>query len=173
MNTIKRSHFRWTVNELIQLQREYELLEMSIQQIAKIHKRSVRAILCRLEQEYFIENWEQAKGYSEFFELNDDIKDSTEKYTLPISPSMSLQEEEQEEQEESIECDDESTSTTISDLESIRSNKKDEIDNRLFNLEKSFSYLSNIVKQLFEKKVTKDVKPKLQTLRKQHVDRCC
>jgi len=170
MTTIKRSHFRWTVNELIQLQREYELLEMSIQEIAKIHKRSVRAILCRLEQEYFIENWEQAKGYSEFVELNDDIDVSTKKDTLTISTAMSLQEEEQE---ESIECDDESTSTKTSDLESIRSNKKHEIDNRLFNLEKSFSYLSNMVKQLFEKKVTRDVKPKLQSLRKQHLDRSC
>uniref|UniRef100_A0A6C0DGV5 Uncharacterized protein n=1 Tax=viral metagenome TaxID=1070528 RepID=A0A6C0DGV5_9ZZZZ len=168
MNTIKRSHCRWTVNELIQLQREYELLEMSIQQIAKIHKRSVRAILCRLEQEYFIENWEQARGFSELIELNDDIKVSIEKDTQTMSPSMSLQEEEQEEEQE-----DESISTTSSDSESITSNKKDEIDNRLFNLEKSFSYLSNMVKQLFEKKVTRDVKPKLQSLRKQHLDRCC
>jgi len=40
-------------------------------------------------------------------------------------------------------------------------------------LEKSFSYLSNMVKQLFEQKVTTNVKPKLQALRKQQVDRSC
>jgi hypothetical protein len=47
---------KWTTNEILSLQREYELLELSIPEIADRHKRSVMSILCKLEYEGFIEN---------------------------------------------------------------------------------------------------------------------
>ena len=64
MNDFHRNGNKWTVNELLSLQREYELLEMDIQQIALKHKRSVRAILFRLETEGFIDCWNDARGYA-------------------------------------------------------------------------------------------------------------
>ena len=68
---IKRHYFKWNINEIIQLQREYELLELSIQEIAKLHCRSVRAILCKLQQEDFIKHWEDTKGYEEYMNSDD------------------------------------------------------------------------------------------------------
>ena len=62
----KRHYNKWNINELIRLQREYELLELSIQEISKTHERTIRSILCRLEKECFIENWEEARGFNEF-----------------------------------------------------------------------------------------------------------
>jgi hypothetical protein len=62
----KRHFFKWNINELIALQREYELLELSIQEIANRHKRSVNAILCRLEKEDFIRSWCDAKGFDNY-----------------------------------------------------------------------------------------------------------
>ena len=59
---IKRNGNKWTINELLALQREYELLEWSVQQIADKHKRSVEAILFKLESEEFISCWENARG---------------------------------------------------------------------------------------------------------------
>jgi hypothetical protein len=47
---------KWTTTEILSLQREYELLELSIPEIASRHKRSVMSILCKLECEGFIEN---------------------------------------------------------------------------------------------------------------------
>ena len=47
---------KWTTNEILSLQREYELLQLSIPEIASRHKRSVMSILCKLECEGFIEN---------------------------------------------------------------------------------------------------------------------
>jgi hypothetical protein len=64
MNDFHRNGNKWTVNELLSLQREYELLELDIQQIAVKHKRSIRAILFRLETEGFIDSWHDARGYS-------------------------------------------------------------------------------------------------------------
>ena len=61
-----RHNFKWNVNELLSLQREYELLEMTIQDIADRHERTVDAILYRLCQEGFIESWVDARGYQEY-----------------------------------------------------------------------------------------------------------
>jgi len=61
-----RHNFKWNVNELLSLQREYELLEMTIQDIADKHERTVDAILYRLQQEEFIESWIDARGYQEY-----------------------------------------------------------------------------------------------------------
>ena len=63
MTAYKRGGNKWTVNELLSLQREYELLEMTIQQIADKHERSVTAILFKLETEGFIDAWNSARGF--------------------------------------------------------------------------------------------------------------
>lgn len=50
----KRNGKTWTVNECLKLEREYELLELSIYQIAKLHQRTPRAIMNRLDKEGFV-----------------------------------------------------------------------------------------------------------------------
>jgi hypothetical protein len=75
MTITKRADKKWNINEVIRLQREYELLELSIQEIAKLHERSEKAILCRLEKEGFIENWCQAKGFNEYAILQPELYD--------------------------------------------------------------------------------------------------
>jgi len=62
----KRAGKRWTISEIIKLQREYELLELNIQEIAFRHQRSVESILFKLQIEGFIENWNSARGIDEF-----------------------------------------------------------------------------------------------------------
>jgi len=59
-----RHHNKWSVNEVLTLQREYELLELSVDEIATRHKRSMRAILFKLQAEGFISSWEEARGFS-------------------------------------------------------------------------------------------------------------
>lgn len=77
----KRHNKKWGVNEVLALQREYELLELSVTEIATKHKRSNKSILFKLTQEGFIENWESARGFNEcnlnadyFSEINDTQK---------------------------------------------------------------------------------------------------
>jgi hypothetical protein len=48
-----RSNKKWTVTECLQLQREYELLGLSLEEIAQLHKRSVSAIMFKLDKEEF------------------------------------------------------------------------------------------------------------------------
>jgi len=49
----KRFGKRWTINECLQLQREFELLNLSIDEIAKIHQRTPYAIMLKLDREEF------------------------------------------------------------------------------------------------------------------------
>ena len=53
MSQYSRNGFRWNVNECIQLQREFELLELTIDKIAERHKRTPKAIMFKLDQEGF------------------------------------------------------------------------------------------------------------------------
>ena len=53
MTTYKRFGNRWTINECLQLQREFELLELSIDEIAVLHQRTPNAIMFKLNQEGF------------------------------------------------------------------------------------------------------------------------
>ena len=53
MTTNLRFGKKWTIPELIALEREYDLLELTVQEIAKRHQRSVSAIEARLAYEGF------------------------------------------------------------------------------------------------------------------------
>ena len=55
----KRSGNKWNVNELLSLQREYELLKMNTNDIAIKHGRSEVAILYKLEEEGLLEPYGQ------------------------------------------------------------------------------------------------------------------
>jgi hypothetical protein len=64
----RRNGNKWTVNELISLQREYELLELTIQEIALKHERTIEAILYKLYGEQIIDEFHVARGYPEYSE---------------------------------------------------------------------------------------------------------
>ena len=70
----KRYGKRWTIVELLSLQREYELLELSIKQIAIKHQRNQAGILSKLQAEGFIESWDKARGFDilEYQKMNNE-----------------------------------------------------------------------------------------------------
>ena len=149
---IKRHYFKWNINEIIQLQREYELLELSIQEIAKLHCRSVRAILCKLQQEDFIKHWEDTKGYEEYMN-SDDVCDLDEN-----SDSDSDYESEGNTDNESVsDTDTDTSSYASSEFDTLFSHKdiSKEVSKdfeKLNNIQLSMSYLSNMIKKLFDSK---------------------
>lgn len=69
---MSRHGFRWSIPEILQLQREYELLNMPILEIAKIHKRSECAIVAKLEKENF--------SISTFYNWNKHVFESDSEY---------------------------------------------------------------------------------------------
>ena len=70
--TPTRNGFKWNVNELLSLQREYELLQLPIQEIAERHNRTVDAILYKLYNENIIAANVVPRGYEEYVEQQEE-----------------------------------------------------------------------------------------------------
>lgn len=74
----RRNRYKWSVNEILSLQREYELYELTIQEIALLHKRSVFSILHKLEKEQIIVNFNDARGYDKINFWDDEYHEEDE-----------------------------------------------------------------------------------------------
>jgi hypothetical protein len=58
-----RHNMKWRDDEVENLYREYDLLEMSIEEISNIHQRTSFSILHKLQKEGIIDRWENARGW--------------------------------------------------------------------------------------------------------------
>jgi hypothetical protein len=87
-----RVNKKWTVTELLSLQREYELLEMDIFDIALKHKRTPKAILYKLNDEGLIGDLSDARGYEKYsYDEEENIDDKLASVTSFSNDSMSNQ----------------------------------------------------------------------------------
>ena len=112
-----RNGFKWNINECLQLQREYELLELSIDEIAIKHKRTPNAIMFKLSSE----------GLSDYNSLYN-------KYHGVMSKSIIYDNDCDEECDEEYtdDCDDECDETT-------------NLFKRIMRLEKQVQLLTNMI----------------------------
>jgi hypothetical protein len=46
-----RHGYKWNVNECLRLEREYDLLKLSVPEMSILHKRTMNAIMCKLQDE--------------------------------------------------------------------------------------------------------------------------
>ena len=151
MQTATRNGNRWTVSETLRLQREYELLEWTIQQIAEGHDRTERAILFRLEQEGFINTWEQARGF-----------ESTTLATWRDADSCYDQDDNEEvdddaKDEDYVDQGDEEEDEDEDDYEEENSDITN-LSDRVWSLETSVNDISSMMKQLVDTLLQKKAK---------------
>ena len=136
--TNRRQGNKWTINELLSLQREYELLEFTVQQIADKHERSETAILYKLESEGLIDSWNDARGFnSENYQ-----KDTTFSKEQDVDVDQEVGGDDNDEEYQFEEEDDEDD---ISD-DDIEVEKLTE---RVWSLETSVSEISSMVKNIY------------------------
>lgn len=123
ITTNMRHYNKWSVNEVLTLQREYELLELSLDEIATRHKRSTRSILFKLQSEGFIGSWEEARGFNSHSHsyYNDTVTEDI------LTPSLSDTSEGEEEKEitncQSNISNQDNNLTTLTDKVSLLENK--------------------------------------------------
>lgn len=120
MSTPKRNGNKWSVNELLSLQREFELLELSIDEIAERHQRSPDAIMYKLDNEGFADF---NVLYSNYYDLNG---------TIPVKQTQTNIENETD-YHENVEHD---NITSLTE--------------KVWNLETSVNEIKSLVKQMFE-----------------------
>jgi hypothetical protein len=81
-----RANKKWNINEILSLQREYQLLKMTIDEIAERHKRSAIAIAYKLKQEGFIDSLNDARDYKQM-DLSSPPSRATGNWKQPSSVS--------------------------------------------------------------------------------------
>ena len=157
----RRQGNKWTINELISLQREYELLELTVQEIAEKHQRSETAILYKLESEGLIESWNTARGF-----VSDDYQNSVSSINKEhveydeaedVDQEVGGDDDEEYQFVEEAESDDDSISDDESDVEKLTE--------RVWSLETSVSEISSMVKNIYSMLSAKHSSKKLKPLR--------
>ena len=88
MSTRNRIGNKWTVNEVLSLQREYELLGWDIDQIAEKHGRTANAIMYKLDQEGFADYNVLFSNYH-YHSLNSKMEVSRTQKPMALEPSLS------------------------------------------------------------------------------------
>ena len=172
MNPHTRNSFKWSVNEVLSLQREFELLGWSIDQISEKHKRTPNAIMYKLDQEGFAD---YNVLYSNYHDLNapipvekktDDIwlehddsedeesqVDDDEEYVEKKTDDIWLEHDDSEDEESQVDDDEEYVENA--DGEDNDSGDEDDEDDyvadlseRVYGLEESVSEIRDMIKQM-------------------------
>jgi hypothetical protein len=153
----RRQGNKWTINELISLQREYELLELTVQEIAGRHQRSETAILYKLESEGLIESWNSARGF-----VSEDYQNSV---------SSNKEQVEAEDVEECCGGDDDEDYQFVEEAESDDDDISDDesevekLTERVWSLETSVGEISSMVKNIYSMLSAKQSNKKRKPLR--------
>ena len=175
MNTHKRNGNSWTVNELLSLQREYELLEWNIQQIAEKHQRTERAILFRLESEGIITSWNAARGFdieSYKASIEEDVVTEDCDCNEESCVDDDVDEEQEDDEVEDQDCCDDDEDY-VADEEEDEEDEEEEDDvseveklsERVWSLETAVTDIKDMVQHLFNNLVSSNQK-KRKPLRK-------
>jgi hypothetical protein len=141
-----RHNFKWNINECLALQREYELLEWTIQEIADKHERTVNAILYRLQYEGFIETWVDATGYQEYSKGLSYIDTN-----LGYSVNPYDYEEDVVEDEDYVEEDDYIVDDAVEDEDYEEEDHISDLNQRVWGLETAVSDIKSMIGTLLAK----------------------
>jgi hypothetical protein len=153
----KRHNYRWKSTEIDSLYREYELLEMTPEEIAEKHQRTVKAILYRLQSEGIIDaearnGWHFNTDYGGWnnnlqSDLNEDVDDDSSDYDDGSVDSDCSQDSEDYDLEE---VDDENKQFRV------------EINGRVLKLEESLFDMKTMVASILKKLSQTKSRPNLR-----------
>ena len=172
MYAYKRNGNRWTVNELLSLQREYELLEWTVQQIAEKHQRTERAILFRLESEGIITSWNDARGFdmeSYKASIEDDVV--TEDCVCNEESCVDDDDDDDDDEEDQDCCDDDEDYVADEEEDDDEEEEEDDVSEveklseRVWSLETAVTDIKDMVQHMFNNLVSSNQK-KRKPLRK-------
>jgi hypothetical protein len=159
MTDCKRFGKKWTIPEVLNLQREYELLKLSVEEIAIRHQRSVDSILFKIDAEGLT----PCIGYSNVHKIPTFTKiDDAKAKELMLEKDF-----------DEISCDADSSSDFDNNVSEYNSDDDEmcvdcninTLSDRVWSLETSVEEINNMVKQMFDQMTTKRKVKKLAPLR--------
>jgi len=159
-NLMPKNHrARWSINESNSLHNEYEMKELTVQEIASIHQRTVQSILNKLQQEGLIDTtWNDARGWvqevislkpsiqQELDNSQDEDEDEDEDYDEKGEKDEDYVPEDEDEDEEEEDEDDEENH--IFDPVAYAH----EINKKMAMLQKQITSINNFLHKMYPKK---------------------
>jgi hypothetical protein len=143
MSTRTRIGNKWTVNEVLSLQREYELLEWDIDQIAEKHGRTANAIMYKLDQEGFADYNDLFSNYH-YHSSNSNMTSSRTQKAVSLEPSLS--------DEDDTVIDDEQDEDYVDNVEDDSDDEEeddeDPLTERVAKLESGLDEIKHMLKML-------------------------
>lgn len=135
MTTYRRANAKWTINECLRLEREFDLLKLSIDEIAARHERSAQSIMYKLDSEGLADYNVLAVCGTNYqlrhSDINKDIKEDEDEDEKDSDDSSDYEEE--------LDGDNDDAASEVSDLEEDEEDKE-EYDR--FNLRQQINILS-------------------------------
>jgi hypothetical protein len=162
MKAYKRNGNKWTVNETLALQREYELLEWTVQEISAKHERSIGSILFKLTSETFIPSWNDARGFNiadyavsvlcqgAHCDNEGDNDDDDEDYVDEDKDCEDNDYEDEDEDEDEDYNEDEDCDADDEEDEDYDDEDEEDDVSQGWNLKDSVTEISNMVKLMFQ-----------------------
>ena len=121
-NHEQRTGFKWTINECLRLQREFELLNLPVEEIALLHQRSPYAIMYKLDSEGIADFNELYQQTYPNQESEAELEDAEESYQ-----DDAASESEASAEDEESEADDESEASESEAEDYDRYNMKQQV----------------------------------------------
>jgi hypothetical protein len=140
-----RAGNKWTIPELIALQREYELLELTVQEIAQRHKRTVFAIVARLESEGLVKIGATCRGDSVNEDDTESVVDDEDDRTQVLLANPHAKDKDYKSGDSDSESDEDDDDEDYDDESDVN-----KLSDRVWNLETSVNEIGGIVKQMME-----------------------
>ena len=123
-----RNGYKWTIRECLQLEREYDLLKLSVPEMAILHKRTVNAIMFKLQAENLDTfNNLYVKTYGQYY-----IDNQIDKLNNLFSTNEDDEDEDYEEEDEDYEEDDEDDEDNQDDDQDEDENEANDVSNRSY-----------------------------------------
>ena len=133
---MSRNGFKWSVNEILSLQREFELLGWNVDEIADKHERTPNAIMYKLDQEGFAD---YNVLYSNYHNLNSPMK-------LEKNTELYFDNDDNDEDDNDNDQDDDYVNNSEPEYEDDAT-----LSERVYRIEESVNEIKNMLKKLVGK----------------------
>jgi len=155
--TPRRHRARWTVSELNNLHNEYELKELTVQEIAAIHCRTVYGIMNRLQSEGLIDSMDAARGWV--------FQSSNQNQSVSLKPSIQFDEDDDDEMEQDDPSDEDYVPEDM-DVEEDDDEDAEDEDFDPYSLKQKVAFLEQQVKSIYSFLQTTFPKQKVMAMTK-------
>lgn len=154
--TPRRHRARWTVSELNNLHSEYEMKELTVQEIATIHGRTVYGIMNRLQSEGLIDSMDSARGWV--------FQHTEPKQSVSLKPAIQFDDDDDMEQDDPSDEDYVPEDMDVEEDEDEDMDEDEEFDP--YSLKQKVAFLEQQIKSIYSFLQTAFPKQKVMAMAK-------